>query len=380
MADKLKIYACSGIEDEKPKLGELQKFWNDGSDVLRNTQAANTLLVKINLVRSELQNLPLTDEERIARYNEIDIYTVCLYCVSQYAENERQINFAGLAIGSLIVDGTFENNSLSIREREDNINNIIARVNDMVTRTKSFHRNDEFKNWWQENIISRLKVGLDEQKRKELETAMDKAVSGIGAIDESWKQDATLSDYLLNGSEYFLYLYFTPDQLASLPREFRKKAKQQQATFDECKALFVDVYGSEQDMKDVIRSGIQNYFGQTPEYTCAAIARGEIVKPVGDLVFLGLTGAAAVKALIALIGAILTFVASVVGAICSMVAEIKVAEYKRIDQEIIDSSTPAPEDYDGYNFKEMLGGGSSSSWLPLAALAVGAILLLKNSK
>ena len=279
----------------------------------------------------------------------------------------------------MIVDGAFENNSLSIREREDNINNIIARVNEMVNSTRAFKRNDEFSEWWDKNITSRLIVGLDEQKRNELKNAMDKAVSGIGAVDESWKKDATLSDYLLNGSEYFLYLYFTPDQLASLPREFRRKAKQQQATFDECKALFVGVYGSEQDMKDIIRGGIQNYFQQTPEYVCAAIARGEIVKPVGELVLLGLTGAAAVKALIALISAILTFVASVVGAICSMVAEIKVGEYKRIDQEIIDSSTPAPEDYDGYNFNNLLGGGSSS-WLTWAALAVGAILLLKNSK
>lgn len=376
MANKLKIYACSGIEDKKEP--GLQKFWTDGYKVLNNTQAANTILVQINLLRSELQNLPLTDEERIERYNAIDIYTVCLHFVRMFADDKNKLDLAGSAIGELIKQGAFNNTSLSIREREDAVNNLIARVCEMIETQTHFKKNDVFNEWWDKNVKRRIKVGFNDKERKAIRAKMAKAVEGIGVVDESWKQNAELSDYLLNGSEYFLYLYFTPEQLKSLPRVFRKKAEKQQVTFDYCKALFVDVYGSEEEMKDIIRTGIINYFGQTPEYVCDATARGEVVKPVG-FVFMGLAGAAAVKAFISLIASILTFVAAVISSICSMVASIKIAEYKAINEDLINNSTPAPDDYDGYNFKDMLKGGSSS-WLTYAVLAIGAVILLKNSK
>ena len=379
MADKLKIYACSGIDDEQKQESGLQKFWTDGYKVLNNTQAANTILVQINLLRSELQKLPLTDEERIERYNAIDLYTVCLHFVRQWSDDGPKLGMVGAAIGELLKLKAFDNTTLSIREREDAINNIIARVNEMLDTQRSFKKNEAFSEWWKKNVMERTKVGFDDKQRKAIRETMAKAVEGIGAVDESWKQNAELSDYLLNGSEYFLYLYFTPEQLNKLPRVFRKKAEKQQATFDYCKALFVDVYGSEEEMKDIIRTGIINYFGQTPENVCDAIARGEVVQPVG-FAFLGLVGAAAVKAFISFLGSILTFVAAVITSICKMVADIKTAEYQAINEELIESSTPAEDDYDGYNFKEMLGGGSSSSWLPLAALAIGAVLLFKNSK
>ncbi|MBO4693415.1 MAG: hypothetical protein J5659_03355 [Clostridia bacterium] len=362
MADKLKIYACSGIDDEQ-KPGQL-KFWTDGSDVLTNTQAANGILTEINLLRSELRNLPLSEEERIERYNAIDIYTVCLYFVNQWADDEGKMYRVGFAIGELINQKAFDNTTLSIREREDAINNIIARINEMLESQNHFKKNEAFSEWWNENVMARLKVGLDDKKRKELENAFATAVKGLGKVDEAWKGDAKLSDYLLNGSEYFLYLYFTPQQLAELPRVFRVKAEKQKATYNDCKAQFVGVYGSERDMQNIIRAGIQDYFHATPEAVCDRIAAGE---DVGDL---------GISEICAIIAAVAAAIVSIIKAIMEGIANIKQIEWKAYMGEDIEDSTPAKDDVTNSKLKLK----SNSSWITFAALAIGAVLLLKNSK
>ena len=76
MADKLKIYACSGIGDT----GESRIFdyWTDNTQTVSNTQAVNTLLALINMRVAEVGSLSLTQDEQAECLNDIDLYAISL--------------------------------------------------------------------------------------------------------------------------------------------------------------------------------------------------------------------------------------------------------------------------------------------------------------
>ena len=226
----------------------------------------------------------------------------------------------------------------------------------------------EFMAWWKENVEDRNTVGLNFGQQQNVRKAMKSAVSGIGVVDESWKQNADLAEYLTRGSEYFLYTYFTDEQIKKLPTVFKAKRSKQLRTYNYCKALFVDVYGSEAEMQEIIRAGIIDYFSVTPEDVCADIVAGKReAKGVGQI---------ATEIIVALISAAVTVVVAIITAICEAVAKTNVAKYGALDAQIVETSVPDPDDYEGLDMGSTSQSGNS--WIKYLAIGAGLLLLLKK--
>ena len=83
MANKLKIYACSGIGNENVRY----TYWLDNTKTVSNTMAVNTLLALINRNNIEILRLvTMTNEQKLANLNDIDVYVLCCF-----ANNESNI-------------------------------------------------------------------------------------------------------------------------------------------------------------------------------------------------------------------------------------------------------------------------------------------------
>ena len=107
MANKLHIYACSGIGDAANELKKIT-FWTDKTDTLSNTQAVNGLLTLINLREAELEGITATDADKTMCRQDITLYKVCLYFAKNYAGNNEMLTKAGIAINKLLMKGAFE--------------------------------------------------------------------------------------------------------------------------------------------------------------------------------------------------------------------------------------------------------------------------------
>ena len=370
MANKLKIYACSGLSRQaKAKITSGYNYWTDNTNVVSNTQAVNTLLTLINEKYIEVSYLKkISNEQIISNLNSIDLYTICLYYAQKYSDDPKQLHHAGEVISSLFQNGYFSYESLDNKERDKHLDELLVIAESAMNNRELGELNEGILYWWEVNIEKRNIIGLSTSEQQTIES-----VSGVGNSD--WQGDDNISNYLLKGGEYFLYTYFTEEQIANLPRIFKAKKKLQQKTYDYCKGLFTKMYGSEDEMKRIIRSSIIGYFGVEPEEICAGIYKDQSKhKGIGDLVILGM----AAEKFFEILVSILSIVGAIIYAICECVAKTNQAKYAAVNKATVESSTPAPEDYEGYNFDEMLGSSSSKSWLTIVALAIGAFLLIKK--
>lgn len=371
MANKLKIYACSGIgaaQAEQPV-----KYWTDGTSTITNTQAVNTLLAQINtryIVVSRLSGV--SRDEKIELLNEIDVLSVCLDAAKRFAGNEQALLHAGNVIGCMVHDKAFDFKELKEDVREQHLDDLIEKANAGYKDEMPCQAPEKFMIWWNKTVMERDKVGLDKEQQATIKKAA-KSIKGIGANDE-WKNNAELAEYLTRGSEYFLYTYMTDEQLKKLPSVFRVKKQKQIATYNYCKALFVDVYGSEDEMLDIIYAGIIDYFQATPEEVCEEIVRTGKAKGVGDG---GATAATLGAAeIVAIITAVVGLVGTIIASICAMVGQKYSNKYAAIDKAAVEQSTPNPEDFDGLELGG-LGGGNSKKWLPFVAAGAALLFLTK---
>ena len=371
----MKIYACTGIGDVQSQ--QAWNYWTDNTNTLDNTQAVNTLLALINRNYIEVTRLQgMTQADKIANLNDIDVYVVCLDAAKRFADKPELLKRAGYVIDQMMANGDFICESLNNTERDAHLDQLLAKANTGYADEAVPEVQSEFVTWYEQTVISRNKIVLPKAEREQIQSVLRKSakkVQGIGELD--WRNNAELSEYLTKGSEYFLYTYFTQAQLDRLSVKQRKpfavkKAKQQQ-TYNYCKSLFVDVYGSENEMKEIIRAGIINYFGSTPEKVCEDIVSGKRkVEGIGVLT----------EALASVIVAVIGAVVAIITAICEAVAKKTEDKYGAIDKAAIEASTPNISDFDGLGFgedKEPAGTGSKA-WLWIAA-AVGALLLFKKN-
>lgn len=330
MADRLEIYACSGVGDVKlPTV----TFDNYGTKTTDNTQAVNTILIAMNSCRVRMENLEMSDSERENYKQLLEVYKKCLQAAKGRKSDEELLR-AGMEISA------------------------------------EYGLNSDFADWWQNTIVPRNYVGLQETARKMVRQgiAKMKAIKGIGELD--WRDNEELTEYLTKGSEYFLYTYFTDAQLRKLPSIFAIKKRKQLQTYNYCKALFVGAYGSEAEMQQVIEDGIIQYFKHTPEEVCAKIASGERPEEqVGAIVW-------TVQGIVAIVMACLSFLASVIIAICQAVAQSKAEEYAAVNDKIVRESIPNGSDWNDID----LGGKKLgvSGWLPILAISAGLLLLFKK--
>ena len=380
MADKLKIYACTGLgSNDQRATFEPLAFWTDGSNTIDNTQAVNSLLVKINVCLAELQGIDTTPEQKTDLVNAINFYCVCLYFARIYANDSVQLSRAGKAIAALNDAGAFFDAAATTENSEATIDRYIAEVNNVINAAGEvkISSSDKTLSWWKKDIIGRNKIGLSAEKRSKIK----KAVSGIVEQNsdktyQDWMSDPDISRILKNASEYFLYTYFTDSEIKKMPRAFRTKKNRQLEIYDYCKDVFVGLYGTEQDMQDVIYAGIYNYFGVAPRKVCTEIISG---KRNADGSVTGAKGVGlvwTVAEIIAIITAVLTFIGGIVKALCDRSAQIEVAEHRALDQEVIDGGIPEPDEIDELSAK--LNKLKGSSWISFAIIGAGAWLLLRK--
>lgn len=376
MSNKLKIYACSGVGSAEHSNTPIA-YWTDNTNTLSNTQAINTLLARINLLNISISRLQgVMPKEKIECLNEIDMLCVCLDAAKRFKDDNEGLEYAGGVIYKMMSDDMFEFDNLNTDARDTHLDELIAYANEQYNdRTPIANINPEFMQWWNETVVSRNKVGLNFGQQQNARKALKKAaetIQGIGAVDWSqygdpnWLNNADLAEMLTKGAEYFLYTYFTQAQLNKLPYIFKLKQKQQMRTYNYCKSMFVDIYGSEEEMQLIIRAGIVDMMGEEPEDICDGIASGK-TKSIGI----------ATEALVTIITAVIAAVVSIITAICNCIKETNMAKYGALDKEVIQESVPNADDFEGIEF-DGTSGSSSSKLLTIAAIGAGLLLLLKK--
>lgn len=385
MANKLNIYACTGIGDtEDPQGG--YTFWTNGTNPVDNTQAQNTLLSLINTLNVEVLYLKgLTDTEKIARLNEISLYGYCLNVVTNYRKDGKMMQSAGYAIAHMIDEGKFNCDSLDNAVRKEFNTRLLEEKVDADDMMRYGEANPNFVEWWNEVIIPRNKVGFTQEQRNTVRRAEKQLSSGISGND-NWVNDTNISNYLLNAALYFTYYYLTEEQLSKLPKIFRRKHNVQAKTYYMCSGYFVGVYGGVAEMDNIIRSGIIKEYGYTPEEVCASIVAGDNkVKPVNGnggvhevAAAVTMTAAEIASIIVAAITAVATIIVTIIECVKTCVS----AKYQAVTAEQAAKGCPDPSDYDDINWDD--GGWNKDAisavtdkWLPIAAIGVAIMLLLK---
>lgn len=156
-----------------------------------------------------------------------------------------------------------------------------------------------------------------------------------------WERNETLRKYLGSsndggGAEYFLYTFIPESELGKYNAVIWKKRKQQLKTFEYVREIFVGYdYGTEEDMVQIIRDGIEDTFGMSVEHVLAGI-RGEKVNGVGEPISM---------AIAMIIVAIITLVTTVITGVIQYCQSVKVAQYTAPTYQEIEDSTPDSTDF-----------------------------------
>lgn len=379
----LKIYACSGIGNTQ---GDM-RYWSDNTDIAANTQAVNSLLSRINLTYAEATCLGISDNEKIAKLNKIDLYTVCLQAAYRYEDDPVELHQAGEIIGGMVHEGLFNNVSLNIKKRDTHLDKLLQIADDRMQSYDLMKQADtlpttdpEFMQWYFDTVELRNKVGLTKKQRLAGKEALQEvAVKGIGVTD-GWKEDASVSDYLLNASDYFLYLFFTEDQINEMPYQYKVKRRFQKQVYNNCKGVFTKLYGTEDEMLNIIRTGIIANDGGQPEDICAELYRidGKGEKAVGVV-----WTAPLIVALLFAIGGLLASLVKLVEGIINYCIRTDEARYAAVDQSLIGDNAPSANDIESQRaideYKAQKAREQMKSWIaPIAIGLAGFYLLFKK--
>lgn len=177
------------------------------------------------------------------------------------------------------------------------------------------------------------------------------ACSGIGDISPAnrvasslenggWERNEMLRQYLGTSkdggcAEYFLYTFIPEEDLAQYNAIIYRKRRQQIKTYEYVRELFVGHgYGTEEEMVDIIRNGIEKTFGVPIENVLFEIKTGKR-ESVGI----------ATEVIVAIISAVVTIVLAVISGVISYCQSVKVAKYTAPTFEELEDSAPAPTDF-----------------------------------
>lgn len=203
------------------------------------------------------------------------------------------------------------------------------------------------------------------------------ACSGVGTTPQSvaqdiqnsgWYRNETLRKYLGTSkdggcAEYFLYIFIPESDLAKYNATIYRKRQGQLKTYDYVREMFVGLnYGTESDLKAIIRRGIETTFGAPVENVLAGI-RGENSKGVGPVL--------TATAIVSIVTAVLSFVVAIVTGVLEYCKAVKVAQYTAPTYQEVEDSAPAPGD-----IKNSKKGGN---FLLFGALTGAALLIFGKS-
>lgn len=176
------------------------------------------------------------------------------------------------------------------------------------------------------------------------------ACSGIGDMspadrvassleNSGWERNEMLRQYLGTSkdggcAEYFLYTFIPEDDLAQYNAVIYRKRRQQIKTYEYVRELFVGHgYGTEEEMVEIIRNGIENTFGVTVESVLSEIRAGKR-DAIGDPTIIA-----------AIISAVVSVVLAVISGVISYCQSVKIAKYTAPTFEELEDSAPAPTDF-----------------------------------
>lgn len=179
------------------------------------------------------------------------------------------------------------------------------------------------------------------------------ACSGVGNVvsarkvaqeleDAGWMRNETLRKYLGTskdggGAEYFLYIFIPESELVKYNSTIYKKRQGQLKTYAYVRELFVGYnYGTEEQMLDIIRGGIEKTFGAPVEVVLDEIRLG---KREG----VGL----AVEAIVAIITGIVSIITAIICGVIQYCQTVKVAKYTAPTMQEVEDSAPAATDITG---------------------------------
>ena len=203
------------------------------------------------------------------------------------------------------------------------------------------------------------------------------ACSGVGQVtsarkvaqnieDSGWMRNETLRKYLGTSkdggcAEYFLYIFIPENELAKYNATIYKKRQGQLKTYAYVRELFVGHnYGTENQLLEIIRGGIENTFGAPVESVLNDIRLG---KREG----VGL----ATEAIIAIISAVVSIVLAVISGVIEYAKSVKVAKYTAPTMQELEDSAPASTD---------ITGSAKKKGLLFAALAGVGLFLFGTFK
>lgn len=358
MDNRLQIYACSGV-DGKPDTG----FVTEGTNTATNTQAMNTMLSYMNLFATEIRCLKfLSDEEKTEKMNRLDMCSVAFYYARMYREDKEALHDVGVAISKLYADGRFALKSTDAKEHEEHVDNLIVAIDDMVEVGELTEpENSAFWDWWKTEVLRGAKEGLD-KKQQEALLAAEANAQPVGATVKDDYGD--LNKYLYDGGTYFIYLYVPEERMTDLTYAMRKKRRKQQEVYDYCRKCFTSIYGTEEAMQRVIRSGIVEDFGAQPE---------EVVEDILNGTRKDQSIGIAAEVIAAIITAVVSIVIALIGALIDYGSRVATIKYT-VPNDVPDGMAN-PEDWEG-----LRTNGSSNSKIILIGLAAVAAWFLLNDK
>lgn len=176
------------------------------------------------------------------------------------------------------------------------------------------------------------------------------ACSGIGDMspasrvassleNSGWERNEKLRQYLGTSkdggcAEYFLYTFIPEEDLAQYNAIIYRKRRLQIKTYEYVRELFVGHgYGTEEEMVEIIRNGIEKTFGTSVESVLNEIRTGKR-DAIGDPTIIA-----------AIISAVVTVVLAVISGVISYCQSVKIAKYTAPTFEELEDSAPAPTDF-----------------------------------
>ena len=204
------------------------------------------------------------------------------------------------------------------------------------------------------------------------------ACSGVGQVtsarkvaqnieDSGWMRNETLRKYLGTSkdggcAEYFLYIFIPENELAKYNATIYKKRQGQLKTYAYVRELFVGHnYGTENQLLEIIRGGIEKTFGAPVESVLNDIR-------LGKREAIGFLDPAIISAIIQ---AIVTIIIAVISGIIEYAKSVKVAKYTAPTMQELEDSAPASTD---------ITGNAKKSGLLLAALVGVGLFLVGTFK
>ncbi len=213
--------------------------------------------------------------------------------------------------------------------------------------------------------MSKLNIYACSGLEKSAPTSVRKVAQNIQ--DAGWMRNETLRKYLGTSkdggcAEYFLYTFIPQEELGMYNATIYKKRQQQLKTFAYVRELFVGYnYGTEAEMKAIIRKGIETTFGVTVEDVLSDIRLGK-QEAIGQLDPVTIA---------AIISAIVTIVLAVISGIIEYCKSVKVAQYTAPTYQELEDSAPAATDFTSNTKNKGLG---------LLVIAGAAALLIRKFK